>query len=96
MNKGQVIDRLADRAKLSKKDARAAVDALFDPANGVIARALKGGDRVSITGFGTFEVRQRGERMGRNPRTGETMRVPPSKAPAFRAGKGLKEGVGRR
>lgn len=95
MNKAELVDRLARQSDLSKKDARMVVESLFDPQEGVIARALKRGDRVSITGFGTFEVRQRSERMARNPRTGQPMRVPASKSPAFRAGKGLKEGVGR-
>lgn len=96
MNKGEIVARLSEKANLSKKDARTVVDSLFDPKEGVIAEALQQGDRVSITGFGTFEVRERGERMGRNPRTGEAMRMPASKSPAFRAGKGLKEGVSGR
>lgn len=96
MNKGEIVARLSEKANLSKKDARTVIDSLFDPKEGVIAEALQQGDRVSITGFGTFEVRERGERMGRNPRTGETMRMPASKSPAFRAGKGLKEGVSGR
>lgn len=91
MNKGEMVDQLAARANLTKKDARAVVDALFDPETGVISEALRKGERVGITGFGTFEVRERGERMARNPRTGEQMRVPASKTPAFRAGKALKE-----
>jgi DNA-binding protein HU-beta len=96
MNKSELVDQLADRSDLSKKDARTVVDALFDPEEGIIARAMRKGDRVSITGFGTFEVRERAERMARNPRTGQQMRVPASKSPAFRAGKSLKEGVARR
>lgn len=96
MNKGELVDQLAQRTDLSKKEARAAVDALFDPKNGLIAQTLKRGERVTITGFGAFEVRERGERMARNPRTGKEMKLPASKAPAFRPGKALKEGVGRR
>ena len=96
MNKGEIVARLSEKANLSKKDARTVIDSLFDPKEGVIAEALQQGDRVSITGFGTFEVRERGERVGRNSRTGETMRMPASKSPAFRAGKGLKEGVSGR
>ncbi len=95
MNKTELVDQLANRSDLSKKDARTVVETLFDPQEGIIAQAMKQGDRVSITGFGTFEVRERAERMARNPRTGEQMRVPASKSPAFRAGKSLKEGVGR-
>ncbi|HEX7117721.1 MAG TPA: HU family DNA-binding protein [Longimicrobiales bacterium] len=94
MNKAELVDQLAARSDLSKKDARMVVDSLFDPQEGILARAMRRGDRVSITGFGTFEVRQRAERMARNPRTGQQMRVPASKAPAFRAGKSLKEGIG--
>ena len=95
MNKSELVEALARRSDLSKKDARAVVDTLFDPQNGILATAMRKGDRVSITGFGTFEVRQRAERMARNPRTGQQMRVPATRTPAFRAGKGLKEGVGR-
>jgi len=95
MNKSELVDRLAAESDLSKKDARKVVDTLFDPREGLIAQALRAGERVGIAGFGTFEVRERGERMARNPRTGQPMRVPPSKTPAFRAGKGLKEQVGR-
>lgn len=95
MNKSELVEALARRSDLSKKDARTVVDTLFDPQNGILASAMKRGDRVSITGFGTFEVRQRAERMARNPRTGQQMRVPATKTPAFRAGKGLKEGVSR-
>lgn len=95
MNKSELVEALARRSDLSKKDARTVVDTLFDPQNGILATAMKRGDRVSITGFGTFEVRQRAERMARNPRTGQQMRVPATRTPAFRAGKGLKEGVGR-
>ena len=95
MNKSELVEALARRSDLSKKDARTVVDTLFDPQNGILATAMKRGDRVSITGFGTFEVRQRAERMARNPRTGQQMRVPTTRTPAFRAGKGLKEGVSR-
>jgi len=95
MNKSELVEALARRSDLSKKDARTVVDTLFDPQNGILATAMKRGDRVSITGFGTFEVRKRAERMARNPRTGQQMRVPATRTPAFRAGKGLKEGVSR-
>ncbi len=95
MNKSELVDQLARRGDLSKKDARTVVDTLFDPQEGIIATAMRRGDRVSITGFGTFEVRTRAERMARNPRTGQQMRVPATKAPAFRAGKSLKDRVRR-
>ncbi|NIR44729.1 MAG: HU family DNA-binding protein [Gemmatimonadetes bacterium] len=93
MNKTELIDKLADTTSLSKADAGRAVDALFDASSGIIAGVLKAGDKVQITGFGTFETRKRGARMGRNPRTGERIQIPASVSPAFRAGKGLKDGV---
>lgn len=93
MNKTELIDKLADKTSLSKADAGRAVDALFDASGGIIADALRAGTKVQITGFGTFETRKRGARMGRNPRTGERIQIPASVSPAFRAGKGLKDGV---
>ncbi len=93
MNKTELIDQLADATSLSKADAGRAVDALFDVDKGIIAGALRSGSRVQITGFGTFETRQRGARMGRNPRTGDRIQIPASVSPAFRAGKGLKDGL---
>ncbi len=93
MNKAELVDRLAEATELSKKDARTAVDALFatDPRSGVIANALEAGEKVQITGFGTFELRDRKARQGRNPRTGETIQIAASRAPAFSAGKSFKE-----
>lgn len=93
MNKAELADRLAETSGLSRKDARTAVDALFatDPRNGVIANALDGGEKVQITGFGTFELRTRKARTGRNPRTGETIAIAASRQPAFAAGKGFKD-----
>ncbi len=93
MNKTELIDRLAEVTSLSKADAGRAVDALFDVDKGIIVGALKKSTKVQITGFGTFETRRRGPRMGRNPRTGERIQIPASVSPAFRAGKGLKDGV---
>jgi nucleoid DNA-binding protein len=94
MNKSGIVDALAERANLSKKDARAVVDELFNAEDGVIARSLRQGDKVTISGFGSFEVRERGPRTARNPRTGQEMKVAASKAPAFRAGRGLKDTIG--
>ena len=93
MNKAELIDRLAAASGLAVKDARSAVDHLFatDPRNGVIANALAGGEKVQITGFGTFELRQRQARTGRNPRTGEEIAIAASRVPAFSAGKSFKE-----
>jgi DNA-binding protein HU-beta len=93
MNKSDLVDAVADRTGMTKADAARAVDALFGPDGGVIARALKKNDRVQITGFGTFEAKQRKARTGRNPRTGETIRIAATKTPSFRAGKGLKDAI---
>jgi len=95
VNKTDLIEKLADSTSLSKADAGRAIDALFDVNKGIIAGTLKSGSKVQITGFGTFETRQRGARMGRNPRTGDKIQIPASVSPAFRAGKGLKDGVKR-
>lgn len=93
MNKSELVQSLASKAKLSKADASRAVDALFSAGNGVIAGALKKGDKVQITGFGTFETRKRKARTGRNPRTGKEIRIGPTTSPSFRPGKGLKDSV---
>ncbi len=89
MNKTDLIDAVAEAAALSKADAGRAVDAVFDS----VAGALKGGDKVSLVGFGTFLVRERAARQGRNPKTGETITIAAGKSPAFKAGKGLKDAV---
>jgi len=93
MNKSELVDALSEATDKSKADAGDVIDALFDTSNGVIAKALKSGDRVQITGFGTFETKSRKARTGRNPRTGETIEIPPTRSPGFRAGKGLKDAV---
>ena len=89
MNKADFVGRVADAAELSKADAANAVDAVI----GVITKALKGGDSVTLVGFGTFEVRERAARQGRNPKTGEAIKINASKNPAFKAGKALKDAV---
>ncbi len=89
MNKTDLIDTVAEAAGLSKAEAGRAVDAVFDSISG----ALKGGDKVSLVGFGTFLVRERAARQGRNPKTGETITIKAGKSPAFKAGKGLKDAV---
>lgn len=89
MNKTELIAAVAEKTDLSKKDADAAVLAVL----GAITDALKAGDKIQLVGFGTFEVRNRAAKQGRNPRTGETMTVPASKVPAFKAGKALKDAV---
>jgi DNA-binding protein HU-beta len=93
MNKSDLVDALAGATGMTKTDASRAVDALFSPSDGIIAQALKGDRRVQITGFGTFEAKRRKARMGRNPRTGETIHIAATKTPGFRAGKGLKDSV---
>lgn len=89
MNKSDLIDHVAESTGLSKADAGRAVDAVI----GGISGALKGGDSVALTGFGTFEVRSRAARTGRNPKTGEALQIAASKAPGFKAGKALKDAV---
>jgi DNA-binding protein HU-beta len=89
MNKADFVGAVADLADLSKTDAGRAVDAMIE----VITRALKKGDAVSLVGFGTFEVRARAARTGRNPQTGATLNIAASKNPAFKAGKALKDAV---
>ena len=89
MNKAEFIAAVADAAELSKADAARATDAVID----VIKAALKKGDSVNLIGFGTFEVRKRAARTGRNPRSGETIEIAASKNPSFKAGKALKDAV---
>ncbi len=89
MNKTELIAAIAEKAGLTKKDAEAAVKAFTE----VIAEELKKGEKVTMVGFGTFEVSERAARSGRNPRTGETMEIKASKAPKFKAGKALKDAI---
>lgn len=89
MNKTELIDAMADSADISK----AAAGRAFDAAVSAITEALKSGDQVSLIGFGTFVVRERSARQGRNPQTGETIQIKASKSPAFKAGKALKDAV---
>ncbi len=93
MNKSDLVDALANNTGMTKADASRAVDALFAPDGGIIAKSLRKGGRVQITGFGTFEAKQRKARTGRNPRTGETIKIAATKTPSFRAGKGLKDAI---
>ncbi|MGH7476419.1 MAG: HU family DNA-binding protein [Longimicrobiales bacterium] len=92
MNKSELVQALSTRASLTKSDAQKAIDSLFG-SKGIIPQAIKKGDRVQITGFGTFETRRRKARMGRNPRTGKEIKIGPSTSPSFRAGKALKDFV---
>jgi DNA-binding protein HU-beta len=95
MTKPELITALAERLTLPKAQAAEIVDAFFAP-DGIIATELKQGGRVQIAGFGNFETRQRAPRRGRDPRTGESIAIDGSVAPAFRAGKALKELVNRK
>ena len=89
MNKTELIKSIATKASLTNKSAAAALDATIQS----ITEALKAGEKVSLPGFGTFEVRTRAARTTRNPRTGEPVEVAEKKVPSFKAGKGLKEAV---
>ena len=91
MTKTDLIAKVAEQTGLSKKDAEKAVSAVID----TVSDALVAGDQVQIVGFGTFEVRERSERKGRNPRTKEEITIPASKLPAFKAGKALKDAVAK-
>jgi len=89
MNKAEFVDSVAAKAGMSKQDAGSAVDAVLDS----LTDAMKGGNQVTLIGFGTFLVRERDARTGRNPRTGEAIEIKASKVPSFKAGKALKDAV---
>ena len=89
MNKTELVAAVAAKAELSKKDAEAAVKAVIDS----LTEALADGDKVALVGFGTFEVKTRAARTGKNPRTGEAISIPASKVPSFKAGAALKNAV---
>jgi len=89
LNKAELIDLVADKAELTKASATRAVDAMLEG----VTKSLKKNDTVTLVGFGTFSVTKRAARTGRNPRTGETIKIAASKTPKFKAGKGLKDAV---
>ncbi len=89
MNKLDLVTIVAEKAGITKRDAERAVNAMVES----IEDALKQGERVSLVGFGTFEVRDRKPRVGRNPQTGEEIRIPAGRVPSFKAGKSLKESI---
>ena len=91
MNKAELISRMAEESKLTKKAAEAALEAFLN----TVTEALKAEDKVQLVGFGTFEVRKRDARMGINPQTKEQIKIPASKAPAFKAGKAFKEVINK-
>ncbi|MCM3184534.1 HU family DNA-binding protein [Priestia megaterium] len=89
MNKTELVDAVATKSELTKQDSKKAVDALFETISNTLAKE----EKIQLVGFGTFEIRERAERTGRNPQTGEEMTIPASKAAAFKPGKELKEAV---
>ena len=91
MNKKELITAIAEETGMTKKDVATVVDAAF----GKITAAMAAGDKVQLVGFGTFETRERGERIGKNPRTKEEVKIAACKAPAFKAGKALKDAVNK-
>ena len=91
MNKTELIAAVAEKSELSKKDAEAAVSAVID----AITAALSQEEKVQLVGFGSFEVKTRAERVGRNPKTKEAIQIPASKTPVFKAGKALKDAVSK-
>lgn len=91
MNKVELVASVAEKAGLSKKDAEKAVAAVLES----VVDTVAAGDKVQLVGFGTFEVRERGERVGRNPQTKEAITIPASKLPVFKAGKAFKDAVAK-
>ena len=89
MNKTELVDAVSNQSGIARADAQRAVDAVLES----ISTALKSGDSVALVGFGTFVVKARAARNGRNPRTGEVIEIPAVKLPVFKAGKGLKDAV---
>ncbi|WGM03593.1 HU family DNA-binding protein [Arsenophonus nasoniae] len=89
MNKTEVINQIAEKAGLTKKDSEKALNALIE----TVTEALKAGDEVQLVGFGSFQVKQRAAREGRNPQTGKVIQIAAANVPSFKAGKTLKEAV---
>jgi DNA-binding protein HU-beta len=89
VNKNDLVDAVAERTGLAKSDAARAVEAVL----GTVTETLQKGDQVALSGFGTFVAKSRAARTGRNPRTGEAIAIPASRAPAFKAGKALKDAL---
>lgn len=91
MNKTELVAAVAQKSAISKKDSEAAVNAVFE----AITEALAAGDKVQLVGFGSFETKDRPARIGRNPKTREEIEIPANRAPAFKAGKALKDAVAK-
>lgn len=94
MNKAELVEAVAERAGLKKADATRAIEALFD-ADGVIVGALKGGAKVQVTGFGTFQAKDRPARTGRDPRTGAAIQIAAATVPSFKAGQVFKDALNK-
>ena len=92
MTKADLIDKVAKDTKLTKKDSDQAIDAIVNAISGALAK----GDKVTLVGFGSFEVRKRAARQGRNPQTGKAINIPARKVPVFKAGKALKDAVAKK
>ena len=92
MNKAELIEAISDKTNFTKKD----VTAMLDAYNETITKALKKGDKVQLIGFGTYEVSKRAARAGKNPRTGEALKIPACKVPKFKPGKALKDAVNKK
>ena len=92
MNRTELVEAMAAKTDLSKKDAEAALKAFID----TVGAQLKKGDKIQLVGFGTFEVSKRAARTGKNPQTGEAIKIPASKSPKFKAGKALKDLVNKK
>lgn len=93
MNKAELIAAVVKQTGVTNKDAKAVMDALFNTDRGLIVKSLKKGDKVTLTGFGSFERRARNARKARNPQTGDTIKIKAKKVPAFKAGASFKEAV---
>jgi DNA-binding protein HU-beta len=93
VNKTELVEKVATKTGLTLKDSKIVVDAIFStiPKEGIIASELNKGGKVQITGFGTFQVRKRRKREGRNPQTGEPIQIPATRFPSFSAGRALKD-----
>jgi DNA-binding protein HU-beta len=94
VTKAELVSALSGATDMSRAEATRAIDALFGVENGIIASALRNGDKVQITGFGSFETKKREARKGRNPRTGKEINIAASTSAAFRIGKRLKDALG--
>ena len=91
MNKAELISAVAEKTGLSKKDSEKVINATFE----TITTSMEAGEKVQLVGFGVFDVKERGVRMGRNPKTKEEIEIPASRVPTFKAGKALKDAIAK-